>query len=102
MNPATNVNYEPYSRKKIEMRRHASVRSQQRAIPEDCVDLIVHFGERSHDGRGGIRCLMTEAAIARLERAVGHTQRLGSLAGCYAVISAEDESIVITVGHLHG
>jgi len=102
MSAATNANYQPIARKKIELRRHASIRSQQRAIPQDCVDLIVHFGERSHDGRGGIRCLMTEKAIARLGRAVGHTQRLGSLAGCYAVISADDESVVITVGHYHG
>ena len=99
MNQATNTNFELTSHRKIEMRRHASIRSQQRAIPIECVDLIVFFGERSHDGRGGIRCLMTEKSIARLERAVGHSQRLGNMTGCYAVISADDESVVITVGH---
>lgn len=99
MNQATNTNFKSTSHRKIETSRHASIRSQQRAIPIECIDLIVFFGERCHDGRGGIRCLMSEKAIARLERAVGHSQRLGNITGCYAIISADDESKVITVGH---
>lgn len=81
------------------MSKHASERRQQRAISREAVELIALFGERSHDGRNGIRCLMTSRAISKLERAVGRTQRGDNLRGCYVVLSAEDECSVITVGH---
>lgn len=44
---------------------------------------------------------MTADSIASLQRAVGHTQRVEALAGMYAVVSAED-STLITVGHRFG
>lgn len=103
MNTTTNANFQPTVRRKIELhlKQHAKERKQQRAISAESIDLIVFFGERTHDGRGGIRCLMTEAAVAKLERALGHTQRIANLKSCYVVLSAEDECTVITVGHLY-
>lgn len=98
----SNENIEFFSRRKIELSRHAKQRGKQRAISPECAELIILFGERSHDGRGGIRCLMTDHSMARLTRAVGHSQRGDSLAGCYVVLSAEDESRVITMGHCYG
>ncbi len=79
--------------------RHAQRRVQQRSIGADAVQVITTFGERTHDGRGGIRCLMTDKAVARVVRTFGRTQQIDSLAGAYAVLSAADESVVITVGH---
>ncbi|WP_143707386.1 hypothetical protein [Uliginosibacterium sp. TH139] len=83
------------------MSQHAQVRKQQRAISQDAIELIVFFGERSHDGRGGIRCVMTAKVIARLASQLGASARVEKLKGCYVVLSAEDECSVITVGHLY-
>ena len=101
MNTVTNANFQPTLRRKLELQlsQHAKVRKQQRAISAESVELIVFFGERTHDGRGGVRCIMTDKVVARLERTLGHTQRMSSLQGCYAVLSSEDERTVITVGH---
>ena len=103
MNTATNANFQPMMRRKRELHlsQHAKERKQQRAISAESVELIVFFGERTHDGQGGIRCLMTDKAVTRLERVLGHTQRIANLTGCYVVLSAEDECTVITVGHLY-
>lgn len=95
----SNAHYDSLSRRKIEFSRHAHKRAQQRAISGDAVPLLLAYGERSHDGQGGIRYLMTDRAMAAVARAIGRTQRLDALAGSYAVVSAEDDSTVITVGH---
>lgn len=99
MSSTSNAQYDPLARRKIELSRHATKRSKQRAISRDCVPLILAYGERSHDGQGGIRYLMTQRSVATLERAVGYTQRLDALAGCYAVVDAANEETVITLGH---
>lgn len=103
MYATTNANFQSNLRRKQELHasKHASERKQQRAISREAVELIALFGERSHDGRNGIRCLMTDKAVAKLERAVGHTQSTDNLRGCYVVLSTEDECTVITVGHRH-
>ena len=95
----SNAHYVPSRRQKIELSRHAAKRSQQRAIPSEAVPLLLAYEKRSHDGRGGVRCMMTHTSLAALARAVGHSQRLDALAGAYAVVSADDERAVITVGH---
>lgn len=103
MYAASNSNFQSNLRRKQELSlgRHAKKRKQQRAISAETVELIVFFGERSHDGRNGVRCLMTEKAVARLERTLGHTQHTENMKGCYVVLNAEDESTVITVGHCY-
>jgi hypothetical protein len=87
--------------KRAELTAHARKRSAQRTIGTDSVELIRAFGERSHDGRGGVRCLMTKTAVERLTRTVGHTQQIDALAGAYLVLSADDDSVVITVAYRH-
>ncbi|MBL0419735.1 hypothetical protein JI739_05165 [Ramlibacter sp. AW1] len=99
MPSASNAQYDPLARRKIELSRHASKRASQRAITQDCVPLILAYGERSHDGRGGVRYLLTQRSMASLGRAIGHSQRLEALAGCYAVVDAANEQTVITLGH---
>lgn len=96
---ASNLYYEPNTRRKIELSRHAAKRARQRAIGHDCLPLILAYGERSHDGRGGVRYVLTERSMATLGRALGHSQRLDALAGCYAIVDAENEQTVITLGH---
>ena len=81
------------------MTRHAQKRSAQRGFNTDSVELIRTFGERTHDGHGGIRCLMTRASVERLGNVLGRSQRLEALAGAYVVLSAEDDAVVITASH---
>lgn len=101
MQLASNAHYDSIARRKIELSRHAQKRGQQRAIPQDSVPLILAYGERSHDGQGGIRYLMTDKAVNGLSRVVGYSQKLAALSGCYAVVSADNEQTVITIGHRH-
>ena len=89
----------PSRRQKTELSLHAVKRSQQGAIPSEAVPLLLAYDERSRDGRGGVRYMMTHTSLAAVARAVGHSQRLDALAGAYAVVSADKERAVITVGH---
>lgn len=79
--------------------QHAIKRSQQRGNPPTAISLIRSFGERSYDGRGGVRFLMTRRAMGRLVRALGRDQSIDRLGGCYVVQSADEKAAVITVGH---
>ncbi|MDO9477259.1 MAG: DUF4258 domain-containing protein [Pseudohongiella sp.] len=103
MYATTGTNFQSNLRRKQELHasKHANERKQQRAISQEAIELIALFGERSHDGQNGIRYVMTDKAMTRLERVVGHTQQTDKLRGCYVVLSAEDECTVITVGHRH-
>jgi hypothetical protein len=83
---------------KKKLSKHAEKRSGQRGISTQCLPLVLGFGEREYDGRGGIRYLMTADSISRLRGAVGTTQQVENLAGVYAVLSVEDQT-VITLGH---
>lgn len=87
------------SMRKRESTLHARKRMAQRAIGQSEVDLILAFGHREHDGRGGTRVLMTHAALDRLRRAVGHTSQVDRLAGKYVVLG--NDGAVVTVGHLY-
>ncbi len=78
--------------------RHARKRSQQRGIPARAITLIRSYGERSHDGRGGVRYTMTGRAMDKLIRAIGRDQSIDRLGGCY-VVQSLDAAAVITVGH---
>ena len=100
-NMHTNMTFEPMRQRKSIMTRHAKKRGAQRGINHQQVELIRAFGARSHDGIGGVRCLMTRDVVERLATAFGHTQKLDSLIGTYIVVSAEDDAVVITAGHLH-
>ena len=97
----TNENFESNRQRRLIMTRHAQKRSAQRCLPRDKVELIRTFGERSHDGHGGIRCVMTTIALERLENLLGRSSRLDTLSGAYIVLSATDEAVVITAGHLY-
>jgi hypothetical protein len=94
----SNDSYEPSARRKAEMSRHAQKRAQQRGLGQDQVPIITAYGEPDHDGRGGIRYLMTDKAMTRLVRALGRNQCIDGLAGAYVVVCADDSKI-ITIGH---
>ncbi len=94
----SNATYQPMARRKAELSRHAQKRSQQRGLGQDQVPVITAYGEPNHDGRGGVRYLMTDKAMTRLVRALGRNQCIDGLAGAYVVLSADDRK-VITIGH---
>lgn len=95
----TNTAFESNKFKRAIMTRHAKQRSAQRGFTRDSLELIRVFGERSYDGQGGIRCLMTRASVERLGCVFGRSQKLEALAGAYVVISADDDAVVITASH---
>lgn len=97
----SNEGYQANRRRLARVSRHAEKRAQQRCIDKTSLPLVLAYGQREFDGEGGIRYLMTAESIESLRRAVGHTQRVDALAGVYAVVSAED-STLITVGHRFG
>ena len=95
----SNIGYEPNGFRRAVLTHHAQKRSGQRGFTSDSVEVIRTFGERSFDGHGGVRCLMTRNAVDRLARVLGRSQKLDALAGAYVVLSAEDDSVVITASH---
>ena len=94
----SNVTFQPSSRQKAELSQHAQKRCQQRGFDHDVVPVVTAFGDRSYDGRGGIRYLMSGNAMSTLVRTLGRNQRIDALTGVYVVVSADDGS-VITIGH---
>lgn len=95
----TNSCYESTRIHKAMLTKHAARRAQQRGIPRDAVPLILAYGEKDHDGFGGVRAMMTGKAMEALVRAVGRNQRIDALSGAYVIVSAEDQRTVITVAH---
>jgi xanthine dehydrogenase molybdopterin-binding subunit B len=94
----SNSYYEPASRKKRELSKHAQKRSQQRGIAEGSVKLVIAFGEREYDNQGCIRYLMTDKAVRDLCIVAGNTQQVQALKGVYAVLSTDGHT-VITLAH---
>lgn len=93
-----NAHYLPTSRTKRELSLHAHKRGYQRGISAASAALVVAFGEMEHDNHGGVRYLMTVKALEKLRSVVGNSQKVDALAGVYAVVSAND-STIITVAH---
>lgn len=83
-----------------QLSRHARKRLQQRAIPESTVGIIELFGEREYDGHGGIRVVMTQRSVQRLQAALGRTQKTDSMLGMYLVLAADAPDFVVTGGHI--
>lgn len=95
-----NLGFESARDRRAAMSRHADKRAQQRGIDKAALPLLLAYGQREFDGRGGIRYLMTADALDSLRRAVGRTKQVEALAGVYVVVSADDQT-VITMGHRH-
>ncbi len=99
--PYTNCTFESSRLQRILRSKesmHASKRSQQRGISNACIRIILAFGTQEHDGKGGIRYLMTASAMERMCAALGKTKQIAEMAGMYAVVSSDDGT-VMTIGH---
>lgn len=79
--------------------KHASLRSQQRAIPPLLIDLLVQFGASESAGDGTEKLFFDKAARRRIHAYAGPLAALlEEHLDVYAVVSSSRAS-VITVGH---
>ena len=79
--------------------KHASVRCQQRAIPNMMIDLLYKFGSAQKSGSGAETIYFDKAARRRLRSYAGPlAAKLEEHLNCFIVIS--DNETVVTTGHL--
>lgn len=81
---------------------HASIRMQQRGIPDTVIDALVSFGSSVYDHRGAIIRFFDKRAIRRCLNTWGESavKELDRYFNVYLVQSVGDGTLV-TVGHRH-
>jgi hypothetical protein len=94
----SNQAFESTRYRRASISHHADKRAQQRGIDKAVLPLLLAYGQREFDGKGCIRYMMTSDALDTLCRAVSRTKQVQALAGVYAVVSVEDQTVV-TMGH---
>lgn len=83
-------------RQATNMTRHAKNRSQQRAIPQIAIDLLLEFGRVERAGDGASKVYLDKTAKKRLKAYAGPIAgHLESLLDIYAVVSAEQRVITV-------
>ena len=84
----------------MKMTCHASIRSQQRAIPPILIDLLLKFGAQEFVGDGATKRFFDKAARKRVK---AYARPLAGIINdhldVYAVVGSEDQ--IITTAHLH-
>lgn len=75
---------------------HSEIRQQQRGIPPIIVDLLIRFGNREHDARGGEVLYFDKKSKKKVETYVGGLfGKLNEHMDAYAVIASGK---LVTVG----
>lgn len=75
---------------------HSEIRQQQRGVPPIIVDLLIKFGNREHDARGGEVLYFDKKSKKKVETYVGGLfGKLNEHMDAYAVIASGK---LITVG----
>lgn len=83
----------------MNMSHHATIRSQQRAIPPILVDLLLQFGTDEPAGNGATKMFFDKAARRRVKAYAGHLAGLlNEYLDVYAVVGTDNQ--VITTAHL--
>ena len=83
----------------MHMSQHAAIRSQQRAISQMQVDLLMQFGTSQPAGEGASKLFFDKAARRRIRAYAGPLAGLlNEFLDVYVVVSADDN--VITAAHL--
>ena len=82
--------------------QHATIRTQQRGIPQEVTSLLVDYGKETFDGHGGVVRYFTPKCIRVMANDVGHAKvkKMSEYLRCYLVQSSDDGAI-ITVGKRH-
>lgn len=79
--------------------RHAAVRSQQRSIPHEVIDLLIDFGEEEPAGSGCFRYYFTRRTWQNLIRYIGKkAKKVEKFRSTYVVVG---DGQAITVGWIH-
>lgn len=82
----------------MNMTRHATARSHQRAIPELMIDLLVQFGKRESTGTGFAKIFFDQKARKQVAAYAGPlASLLDEHLDSYAVVDRNMQ--IITVGH---
>ena len=82
----------------MNMTRHASTRSQQRAIPQIMIDLLLQFGKSESSGAGFVKIFFDRQSRKRLASYAGPiASLLDEHMNLYVVIDKDMK--IITVGH---
>lgn len=78
---------------------HARARMQQRGIPEQVLSVLIRFGKKAYDHRGGKVVYLTPKRKRRLYMAVEKAllRKLEPVLDTYMVLNCEHH--VVTVGH---
>ncbi len=78
---------------------HASVRLQQRGIPQWFLRLLIEHGKTTHDGHGALLKSVSKATRRRLQSVLSHRQYVQAerYFDVYAVVSGDEA--VITAAH---
>lgn len=75
---------------------HSEIRQQQRGVPPIIVDLLIRFGNREHDARGGEVLYFDKKSKKKVETYVGGLfGKLNEHMDAYAVIASGK---LVTVG----
>lgn len=79
--------------------RHAQIRSQQRGISLELVDLLLDFGQERHIGHGAIVLSFSKSSKARLRQVLPRKvfASISSSLDVYAVVG--DHGCIMTLGH---
>ena len=87
------------SHKNCRPSNHMVVRSQQRGIPEEMVEVLTRFGIRSYTRDRAFTYCMNKKSRERAKVGLGAAKyrELERWMGCFTVISREGQ--VITLGH---
>ena len=82
--------------------QHATIRTQQRGIPQEVTTLLVDYGQELFDGHGGVVRYFTPKGIRAMTHDVGYAKirKMSEYLRCYLVQSSVDGAI-ITVGKRH-
>jgi hypothetical protein len=75
---------------------HATMRSQQRGIPSNIIELLYDFGDRRYDGHGGVIRFFGAKSRHRLIEEFGSVEvrRVSEYLRCYLVESSHDGTII--------
>lgn len=78
--------------------QHATTRSQQRAIPQFVIDLLLQFGASEPSGEGTNKLFFDKAARRRIKAYVGPLAKaVDEHLDVYAVVAPDSK--VVTVAH---
>ena len=83
----------------MNLSRHASTRSRQRAIPPLVLQWLEDFGSETYDGNGAVILCFDKRAKRRLESAMGKmpVQRMKEWLSAYAIVALD--GTMITTGY---